>query len=351
MLLVGFLLGSTIIIIPGSSAHQNAWIAYLLGWIGGFILFAVYLTLYKRHKGKTLVEINQILLGKKLGNVISILYIWYFIHLGTLVIRNFTEYTLTVNLPETPLWFITIMYMFIIAYSVKSGLEVTSRVAELIIPLIFIFQIGITLLLIPHMEALNLLPIMEYGIGPILESSLSVLTFPFGETVVFLMLFPYLNKHNELKKSFLNSFILGGALLLLAVLRDISVLGEAGIARKIFPPHIAAKRIEFTNLDSIIGVIFFISGGTKISICYLASAIGLAQLTKSKDHRIFVYPLAIIFISLSLWIYNNTPQMLQWAINVWPYYSIPFQIIIPTVLLFISMIRERPKSLEDKAEN
>lgn len=344
ILLVGFILGSTVILVPGSHANQNAWLAYIIGWLGGFLLFPIYIALYKRHPEKTLVEIHHLLLGKWLGNLVSILYIWYFLHLGSLVLRNFTEYTLTISLPETPLWFMTVLYTLVIAYSVKSGLEVTSRTAELIVPFIFLFQIGITLLLVPHMKFSNLLPFLEDGLKPILDASLSVLTFPFGETVVFLMLFPYLNDGKKLKRNFIISFLLAGGLLLIAVFREITILGELGIERKIFPPHLSTKKIEVLNFDPLIGVMFFITGATKICVCYLASVIGLAQLTKSNDHRVFVYPIGIILAGLSIWIYDSAPQMLTWAIDVWPYYSIPFQIIMPIILLCVSLIKGKKKS-------
>lgn len=339
VLLIGFILGSTVIIVPGSQAGQAAWLAYILGWLGGFFLFFLYLTLYQRHPGKTLVEINQILLGKWVGNLLSIAYIWYFIHLGSLVLRNFGEYVVTVSLPETPLWFMIILSVLAVAYSVKSGLEVTSRTAELIVPFTFIFNLGVSMILIPYMEFKNLLPFLPNGITPVLRASLSVITFPFGETIVFLMIFPYVNKGKNIKKSFITGFILAGALLLVAIFRDIMVLGETGIERKIFPPHLATKRIPGLNLDPIIGVVFYITGGTKVCVCYLAAVMGIAQLTNSKDHRVFVYPIGVLIVGLSIWFYPNIAEMLRWAIEVWPFYSIPFQIIIPVMLLIISFLK------------
>ncbi|AKL96831.1 spore germination protein KB [Clostridium aceticum] len=343
ILLMGFILGSTVIMIPGSNALNDAWLAYLIGWLGGFVLFSIYLLLYQRHPNKTLIEIHQILLGKWMGNIVSLLYLWYFLHLGTLVLRNFGEYAITVNIPETPLWFMVLLYIIVIGYSVKSGLEVTSRTAELVVPFVFLFQIGITLLLIPHFDFANLRPFLGRGLSPVFSASFSVLTFPFGETVVFMMLFPYVNQQKKLKKTFIFSFLLAGALLLMGVFRDITILGETGIDRQIFPPHLAAKRIEFLNFDPLIGVMFFVGGGAKVCVCYLAVVMGLAQLTNSKDHRVFVYPIGIILTGLSLWIYDSTPQMLQWAVDIWPYYSIPFQIVLPVILLIISFLKSSNK--------
>lgn len=340
VLIMGFLLGSTIIIVPGSYAKQDAWLAYIVAWLGGILLFSCYYLLYRKYHGKTLVEINQLILGKWIGTLISILYIWYFIHLASLVLRNFGEYTLTVSLPETPLWFMMLCYVGVTAYSVRSGLEVTSRTAELIIPLIFIFLIIIFLVLIPYFDITNIKPIMADGPLPVLRASLSVLTFPFGESIAFLMLLPYLHSSGKVKKTYIFSFLLAGSLLLASVVRDLAVLGASEIQRSIFPPHYTIQQIPGLNLDPLIGVIFFISGGTKVCVCYLASTIGIAQLTNSNDHRPFVIPVGIILFGLSIWIYVSAPEMLNWAIELWPIYSLPFQIFIPLLLLLLSYFRK-----------
>ncbi|MGV8145908.1 MAG: GerAB/ArcD/ProY family transporter [Alkaliphilus sp.] len=339
LLLMGVLLGSTMIIVPGSHAKQDAWIAYIIALISGIILFHVYVLLASRHQSKNLVQINQLLLGKYLGGLVSILYIWYFIHLASLVLRNFGEYTLTINLTQTPLWFVVLCYVIVVSYAVRSGLEVTARIAELMVPFVFLFQIIITVVLVPHIDFSNFRPIMGDGISPVLNASFSVLSFPFGETVVFLMIIPFLNEQKKLKKVYLFSFLLAGLLLLILILRDISIIGGLGLERKVFPPHMSIKHISSINLDPLIGVIFFISGATKISVCFIATCLGLSQLTESNDHRPFVLPLSVLLVGLSIWIYESAPAMMDWATDIWRYYSIPFQIVIPLMLLLLSYIK------------
>lgn len=340
IIIMGFLLGSTIIIVPGSYAKQDAWLAYLIAWIGGILLFTCYFILYKRFGNKNLVEINQILLGRWLGNLVNILYIWYFVHLAALVLRNFGEYTVTIIIPETPLWFIMICYVLVTGYSVRSGLEVTARTAELIFPFIFLFQLVIFVVLIPYYDFTNIKPIFSEGIEPVLKASLSVLTFPFGETIVLLMFLPYLHPSGSIRKTYTISFLLAGGLLMLGIFRDLTIMGAGEISRSLFPPHYTIQQIPGLNLDPLVGVIFFMSGGTKICCCYLAATIGLGQITNSKDHRPFVIPIGIALVGLSLWIYESAPEMLNWAIEIWPYYSLPFQVFIPLLLLVLSFIRK-----------
>lgn len=339
ILIMGFLLGSTIIIVPGSYAKQDAWLAYIMAWIGGILLFSCYFVLYKRAGSRTLVEINRMLLGRWLGNLVSVLYIWYFIHLAALVLRNFGEYTITAILPSTPLWFIMVCYVLVTGYSVRSGIEVTARTAELIVPFIFLFQLAIFAVLIPYYDFTNVKPILAEGIKPVLKAGLSVLTFPFGESIVLLMFLPYLHHSRSIKKTYIISFLIAGGVLLLGIFRDLAIMGAGEIGRTLFPPHYTIQRIPGLNIDSLLGVFFFMSGSTKICCCYLAATIGLSQITNSRDHRPFVIPIGMILTGLSLWVYDSAPEMLAWAIEVWPYYSLPFQIFIPLLLLILSFIK------------
>ncbi len=336
ILIMGMILGSTIIIVPGSGALEDAWIAYILAWAGGILLFSCYYTLFKKFKDKTLVEIHRILLGKWIGNLISILYIWYFIHLAALVLRNFGDYIITVSLPETPLWFIILCCVLVTCYATRSGIETTARISEMIVPLIYVFQIVLFFILTPHFDLTNLRPVLFHGVRPIMSAAFSVLAFPFGETVVMLMLLPYANKSSNVKRVFIFSFLVAGLILLLGIIRDLSVIGATEITKTMFPPHYTIQHLTGLNLDPLIGVFFFMSGGTKICCCYLAASIGIAQLTGSKDHRPFVIPIGVILVGLSIWVYESAPEMLAWSKDIWPFYSIPFQIVIPLILLILS---------------
>lgn len=341
ILMMGFILASTMIIIPGSYALHYAWLAYIIALTAGILLFSCYYLLYTRHPNKTLVEINRLLLGKWLGTLVSILYIWYFIHLVALILRDFAEYVITISLPETPLWFIVLCYLLVTGYSVRSGLEVTSRASSLVVPLIFLFQIVIFLMVMPYFDWSNFKPFVDGCLNNIPKATFSVITFPYGETIVFLMILPYVKQQSKVKKSYLISLLLSGVLLLLGIIRDIAVIGPSGIERSIFPPHLTMQHIPYLNIEPLIGVIFFISGAAKISICFLGATIGISQLSHSENHRPFVLPVSTILLGLTIWLYKSAPEMLQWALDISPYYVIPFQFVFPFLLLIVSFIKKQ----------
>lgn len=77
LLVTGFLLGTSMILFPGSTAQNNAWLAVIVGLAEGLVFLAIYNALVVMLPGKTLVEINDIILGPYLGKVFSLAYLLF----------------------------------------------------------------------------------------------------------------------------------------------------------------------------------------------------------------------------------------------------------------------------------
>jgi spore germination protein KB len=133
---IGFLFGSSAINNPATAARQDAWLAFLVGWAGGALLIGIYILISRLNPGMTLVDILLPCFGKIAGTILSLFYIWYFIHLASLVIRNFGDYMKTINYPQTPLLIIAVALTAVAAYSVRKGLESTGRTSEVLVPLL-----------------------------------------------------------------------------------------------------------------------------------------------------------------------------------------------------------------------
>ncbi|HEY8465156.1 MAG TPA: GerAB/ArcD/ProY family transporter, partial [Bacillota bacterium] len=101
-LLVSFTIGSAIILAPGRGARQDAWIAIIIGALEGVALALIFTTLARRFPGQTIVEILEAVFGPYLGKLLAACFVWYSFHLGSLVIRDFTDFFTTVVMPETP---------------------------------------------------------------------------------------------------------------------------------------------------------------------------------------------------------------------------------------------------------
>lgn len=342
-MLAVFFLGDFALINPSKGAGQDAWLVFLIGWIGGFLLIGIYSYISILNPGKTLIDILKDSFGKTLGSIIGILYIWYFIHLASLVLRTSGEYMIAVNYPETPLVFINAVYILLLAYAVKKGLEVIGRASEVFTPILIMLVLTTTSLLIGEFNFKNFIPILNKSFGYYLKEGYSVLTFPFGEAVVFLMIFPYLNTKEKLLKTAYTAIFISGIIMIIIMLRDLLVLGPDMLKRNIFPPHSSASLIPGLAIEPFISVNLLISGGGQIVVCMYAALIGITQILDLDDYKPLVHPIAILIVTTSIWIYDDISKMFQIAREIFPFYSIPFQFIFPILILVVSLIKRKSK--------
>jgi spore germination protein KB len=335
------MIGSSLIVSPAAGAKQEAWLAFLIGCIVGTILIVMYASISRLNPSCTLIEILEKNFGKILGKGFAILYIWYFIHLASLVLRNFGEYSVVTGYPETPILFIIISFSLIIALSVRAGIEVMGRISEIFLVILTIILVFVFFSLITSYDFENLKPFMAQGIKPIIKTAFGIVSFPFGETIAFLMVFPHAIKQEKIMKTSIFSSLFVGFVLIEVILRNILVLGSDMVSRDIFPSHVVFRLIPGLDVDPLLDVNLTVAGIIKIGICIYAAAAGIAQLLNLDDYKPFVLPFTALAVSLSIWVYGSIMEMLQWATDIWPYYSIPFQIAIPCILLIISFIRHK----------
>lgn len=346
LLLTGFLFGSTLILAPAQGAKNDAWLAILLGGAGGALLMGVYAAIALLNPSKTLAEILKEKLGKVGGSFVTILYIWYFIHLASLVLRNFGEFIATMTFLETPMAVVIGLFAVILVYLVNSGIEVMGRLSELLVPVIFLVVFIISLSLITVRDFTAFFPVLENGMKPVLNGAFALITFPFGESVVFLMVFPHLNKKERLKKVVPASAALVTFIILLVFFRDIFVLGSDLMVRSTFIPHLTSLLLPGFNVEPLIDITLMIGGGVKCSVCIYAAARTLCQIAGIGDYRKLTGAISTFCVVLSIWVYANVLEMFNFSENLWPYYSLPFQIVIPLLLLLLSFRKKSSQSNE-----
>ena len=339
LLLIGFILGNVSIINSAANAKQDAWLAYLIGWSGGIILIGIYGFIARLNPEKTLIEILKKHFGKYLGSGVAFLYILYFIHLGALMTRSAGNFVLISTYPETPLFLLMLLPGLTVLYQVRKGLEVMGRVDEFFVPIAVIAILILLVFMFPLYDPSNFKPILKDGLQPVLKTSLTVTSFPFGEAVIFLMIFPYINSKKGLIKISIFSVLIAGCILFLSILKDIMVLGGDKFARNVYPSFVSSRLAPGYNLDPLVVAILAIGTGVKGKICIYGTSLGLKQLFNLDNYKLISLQVLLIIVALATWLHPSTVDLLQWKFNIWPYYSIPFQIIIPLYLLISSILK------------
>ncbi len=345
-IVTNFIMGSSVLIGNARGAKQDAWISILFGIIMAIPAILIYARLTQLYPGKSLYDILEYILGKILGKIASLLFIWYFFHLGALVIRNITEFIQVVSFPETPQFFVALFIGLLLIYTLKKDIGVLVRVIEFILPLLIIMFISTMLLAIPKMNLENMEPLLYNGWKPVLKGGFDLFSFPFAETVIFLTLFHTIeeNKSSPYKIYFLGLF-LGGLILTLATIRNILILGPSNISNLYFPSNTAIGIINIGNflsrIEVVVSITFLVSCYTKMSICLFATSMGISKLFNLKDYKQIVSPITLLMICLSFVLYNSVMEMYEFN-KYYTYYAIPFQILFPILILIVGRIRKKP---------
>lgn len=328
---------------PAKDAMRDSWLAFIISMLLGLLLVTIYLLIAKFNPGKTLIEILMDTFGRIFGTILSLFYIWYFIHLAASVVRSFGEYMVTVNYVETPLSFIMIFSMVSIAYGLRKGFDVVVKGMELFVPLLILATLALFLMLSHKFQFQFIFPILKDGIKPVLQIGYKIATLPFGELVILLMIFPYFNEKSKLMKVTYISVIIGSLILFGIVLRDLLVLGPELLSIIVFPPNVSSSLLSTAGLEPLISVNLLI-GGAGFLYCYIHGiTLGISQIFHIEEDRSLIIPVITIIIGLSIWLYDNILEMFKFARDVHPYYSMPFQIIIPLIVLLISYIKKKKR--------
>ncbi|MGP7818884.1 GerAB/ArcD/ProY family transporter [Niallia sp. 01092] len=342
-----FTTGSSLLLAPSmvaSESKQDAWLAAIFGVVVGVLLTWLYQTLGNRYSDMTLVEYSEKILGKWIGKVIALLFFTFPFLLAALVLRNIGDFMTTQIMPETPIQSIHIIFLIVVMMGTRMGIEPFARAAELLFPWFIVLFIFLVCFTSPQIKLQNIQPVLEDGMKPILRAILFLTGFPFLELVVFLMIFPYVNRSKEAGQAFRRGTWLGGAVLIVLTALAILVIGADLTTRNLYPSYVLAKKINvgdfLQRIEAIMAGMWFIAIFFKLTVCFYASTLSLAQTLKLNDYRILVFPLGMILIVLSLVISPDIVYDLTVVFKIWTPHAITLGFFVPLLLLGVAAVRK-----------
>lgn len=342
-----FALGSAAILLPSiiiSIAKQDAWISVLLSIIVDISFISLWHRLSKKSPNQSLIQYSERILGKWLGKMVGFVYVWYFLYLSSLVLHNVGSFITTNVLVQTPMQVVHIIFMLSVIYAAYLGLEVIARACEVFFPWVIIIIFITAILLVKDIHLSKLLPILPDGWQTPVKGIYPLLGFPISESVIFLMIFPFVDRQNQIKKYF-TLFIISTALIgTLIVIISISVLGVDITARSTFAVFEVAKEIRvgtfFERVEVLIGGIWIMTIFVKLSFCFYAANLASAQLFHLKSYRVTILPYGILVTAFSLLVHPNTAQFAWFVMGASQLYSLFHGFFIPAFLLLVAKIRK-----------
>ncbi|MFC4322791.1 GerAB/ArcD/ProY family transporter [Litchfieldia salsa] len=350
ILIFVFEMGSAVVVGIGNDAKQDAWIAILLSTGIGIAMIILYNFMLKKREGCNLFEILEFCFGKYVSKVFSILYIIYFFYIASRILRDFGELIVSTIFEITPIEILSITIMLVIVYMLYLGIEVLGRTSEIFLPYVFSFivLVGFFILFSGEMEFDNLFPIMADGFGPVLKAIFpSLMTFPFGELITFMVIIPYVSNFKYANKVSIFSVAFSGFMLAFTSIILITTLGPEMKTRATFPLLSAAREISLLRfierVDLVIVFVVMFGIIVKVSIFFFAGLKGLEHVF-SIPYRMFIFPIGTIIAFTSITVSHNFAEHIEEGLVFVPFYlHIPFQYIFPMLILPILLWKTRRK--------
>lgn len=327
-------------------SKHDTWLCVIAGFGVSLVFSLIYIALAQKFPGKNLIQIYDSIYGQYLGKLFSILFIFFFLLVIAPNLYYFSNFWLTYIMPETPRLAILIMFVFVCVWAVRNGIEVIARCSFLLVIITAASILIVTVLLLKDMKFTYFLPVFEIPLKDFVQSTHIVVSIPFCEIVVFLMVIPYTNNIKQAKKSVLLGLTLGAIQLLVIVARDTAVLGPIeDIAAS--PPFGAVRQIDIakilTRLDILVAIALLVTMFIKVCVFFYATALGIAQLFNLQSYVQMVIPIGIISISFAMQIHGSAIEQAYVGANSWPFFTIPFEFLIPLISLLIAKMRRLPE--------
>ncbi len=340
--------GSAILFLLIPEIEQDAWIAMLFYGLIGIVLQLIYLALYNSYPKDTLVTYLPKIYGVFLGNILSIVYICYFTYIASRVLRDFEEILFHSGLNRTPMIITGIVFMVIVTYSVFSGIECIANTIQLLFFMILLSPTliwFISLLSPDFAQFSSLQPILDEGFITTITNSWRLIAFPYGETIAFTMLYPFVIESSKIKKVAIASIVVESILLSLNSILFITTVGvdHAGSYISAFLAVARSLNLGFIErIDAFFVIVLVLGGFIKISILMYIAVLGTSQMTKLKCTKLLATIFGIIILILSRIIAKNYSEHIYIGLYiVVKYIHIPLQVIIPSFTLFLNYIKQK----------
>ncbi|WP_400246450.1 GerAB/ArcD/ProY family transporter [Niallia sp. JL1B1071] len=346
-IIIGFNLGTTLVVVLGITAKEDAWITVLLSTFTGLIIASFFLNLNELAPSKNLFEIIEFGFNRFFAIPITLVYSLYFFYLAARTIRDFGELTSAFILPLTPIEIIIIALMFIIGYILYLGIEILGRTTEIFTPYsaLFLFLLIILLFASQNISITKIQPVLARGILPVIEAMFPIeVSRPYGEMIVMTCIFPHISNLKMRKKSVLFSVAFSGILLTIATLIITASLGITTASRATFPLLSTTRLISIGNflerIDALAVFIIMLGIVIKSSIFIYSGLKGLEYIF-NYQYRYFVIPIVCIIAMFSIFISMDINDHVREGAVVVPYLLYyPLQFAFPCFLLFVLLIKK-----------
>lgn len=334
-----------------SISKQDSWLVVIFGALICLPFLLVYCALMNKFKGMNLIDINMAVFGNIGGTLVSLCYCWFFLTLSSLTLLDFGHFVANTAMQQTPRAVVLSLFIVVCAWAVRGGLRTVVRYNLFFVATSICVTLTTIVLALNLMKLCNFLPILDLPLKSYINSAHVVATIPFGETVAFMMIAPFvkLKEGGDYKKYFLGGIGLGGCTLILVVARDNAVLGR--MLSFFSMPTFETQRLvnlskALSRMEVLFAAILMLLLFAKIILLFYVTSLALAQILRLQSYQPLVFSLAAFITIYSLILYDSSVQHAASAQQIVPIFWSFFEFLLPTATLIVAKLRKLPQSLQ-----
>jgi spore germination protein KB len=330
------IIGEVLIMYNGSPAKTDIWLSVLLAATAAVPLALLSARLMNVFPGKNTFDLQIELFGKILGRITALYYTLFCMHIGSLVIKDITNFIQITSLFETPQFITAVFIVVLCIYSIRAGINTIARYAALALPVYLAILLVITLLSITLWQDLgHLTPILYNGLKPVIKSSVDLFSTPFSDVWLLPFVLQPLKEQRKARKIILGCYGISTLFFLMVFVRNILILGDNFTYTLYFPSYIAVSLIDIgeflQRIEVAVGAVLFMSCFIKTSMFLYVASLGVSKVFNVGDYKKFVAPMGMLMAAMSQFAYPNILANIAFATSIYPYYMLPVTIVLPLI--------------------
>lgn len=332
-----------------TEARRDAWLSVILVTAFGLVAGEIIGRLAERFPNQTVIGYSRILLGRYLGWVVGLVFAVFYLYVGAVALRGFSESVVTNFLPWTPVATFMVTTVVVVVYMTRHGLEVLSRVNDLVLPLVLaLIILGLALFVVAGvMRVENLTPVLAEGALPVVRGAVPAATFS-AMTFIMLVLTPFLTRPEKTRAVITRAVLVVGFFQLLLVSASVAVLGGL-LEHTVFPVLQLARLVVIgviENVDLIVLFVWILGGVLKVAVLHYCSTLATAQLLKLKNYGPVAVVNGLILAALATWFWENALdlgwedfiELLHLTAVQGPPFFLLIQVGLPLLLLVVAIV-------------
>ncbi|MCZ8522592.1 MULTISPECIES: GerAB/ArcD/ProY family transporter [Paenibacillus] len=322
--------------IMAKHAERDMYLSPLWASFTGLLVIWMTIALHRRFPNRTVIEYSMDICGRLGGKVLGMVFLFFYLQINSLNLRQYGEFIEGSVLPRTPLLFIMGSMMLVCMFAVSGGIETVGRSAQMFVPVVVSLLMLVMLLLLPDLDILQVQPFMEKGLTPSLMGSISAQSW-YSELFLMAFLLPYVSDSEKLTfRLSLYAFLGVLVTLVLTSLLSLMLFGST-VSRQLYPLMSAAEYISLAgflqHVEALIVAIWISVMFIKISMIHYVLCLGTAQWLQLPNYRQVVIPLGLLTAVFAIWAAPNHQELAGFLGSAVPFYGLIVRVLLPLLLL------------------